>query len=263
MSDTNEQYNPESLETTTSSRSAVTSLKDRPDIERRRASELNATNLTNRYSRANISDTALEMSRNQDEERSLRTSNAAVNLQDNEGSTVTHRSSRQSVSKSLRKSVMTLSSFSNLIRKSVTSFGGNNLENKNDLDDQKIEVTYSDLNDAYKSDINFDNEDDEERNLERDLRLSLERSSISQGRKNSITIESRNSERKSQVTLGGGRSNSHVVRSRLDNPECRRRTISECGEESNNRLLLDLEEDEERAFSDTEVDNMELELVCE
>jgi len=262
MSDTNEQYNPESLEKTTSQRSAVTSLKDRPDLEMRRTSELNATNLTNRYSRANMSDTALEMVRNQDEERSLRTSNAAVNLQDNEVSMVTHRSSRQSVSKSVRKSVMALSSFSNLIRKSVTNFGGNNSGNNNDLDDQKIEVTYSDLNEAYKSDINFDNEDDEERR-ELDLRLSLERSSISQGRKNSITIESRNSERKSQVTLGGGRSNSHVVRSRLDNPECRRRTTSECGEESNTRLLLDLEEDEERAFSDTEVDNMELELVCE
>lgn len=255
-------YNPD-LQPTTSSRSAVTSLKDRVELDKRRTSELNSTpNLTNRFSRANInsSETALDRVRNEDDERSLRTSSANVNLQNNESKVIY----RGSTTNSVRKSVTALPSLSNFIKKSVTSFigkSGSGLQNNDNLqnnedNDNKIEMTYSDLNDAYKSDIN---EDDEEEN---DLRSSFRKSSISNGR-NSIMIESRNSERRSTVSSLREKSNSQLVRSRLDNPESRKRTVSECGEESNTRLLLELDGRDERAFSDTEVDNMELELCLE
>lgn len=255
-------YNPD-LQPTTSSRSAVTSLKDRVELDKRRTSELNSNpNLTNRFSRANInfSETALDRVKNEDDERSLRTSSANVNLQDNESKVIY----RGSTTNTVRKSVTALPSISNLIRKSVTSFIGksgslqnnDNLQNNED-NDNKIEMTYSDLNDAYKSDINDDDEEEEN-----ELRLAFRKSSISNGR-NSIMIESSNSQRRSTVSSMREKSNSQLVRSRLDNPESRKRTVSECGEESNTRLLFELDGQDERAFSDTEVDNMELELCLE
>merc|ERR1712173_234014 len=250
-------YNPDdSLALTTSSRSAVTSLESRPELERRRASEIGSRiNLTNRHSRMNLSETAVNL---RNEERSLRMSSATVNLQESNESTVTYRSSKLQ-----KKSVI---SFNNLIRKSVTSFNNMNInENENNVDDQKVELTYSDLNDAYRTQ---ENENDECDSDEEDRRLDIRKSSLitNNRKKSSITIESRNSERRQSSRISSlAKSNSHLVRSRLENPENRKRTVSECGEEttSSSRMNFLDEEEENRAYSDTEVDNMELELVYE
>ena len=268
-------YNPE-LAPTASSRSAVTSLESRPELERRRASEIenSRTNLTNRHSRMNLSETAVNL---QNEERSLRMSSATVNLQDTNESTVTYRSSRTGgFSKKSITALPSHNNFNDLIRKSVTSFNNlnineqennnNNNDNDDEVNDQKIELTYSDLNDAYKLPEN--EEGDSEDSDEDDHRqLDFRKSSLITGRKNSITIESRNSERRQSSRISSlAKSNSHLVRSRLENPENRKRTVSECGEESSSsRMILEdlYEAEEHRAYSDTEVDNMELELVYE
>jgi len=267
-------YNPDDLAPTTSSRSAVTSLESRPELERRRASEINSrTNLTNRHSRMNLSETAVNL---QNEERSLRMSSATVNLQDTNESTVTYRCSRMGgFSKKSITALPSHNNFNELIRKSVTSFNNLNINeqenNNNDNDevnDQKIELTYSDLNDAYKISENEEDQDEEgDSDEEDDRQLNFRKSSLITGRKNSITIESRNSERRQSSRISSlAKSNSHLVRSRLENPENRKRTVSECGEESSSsRMILEelYEVEENKAYSDTEVDNMELELVYE
>merc|ERR1712173_270114 len=122
-------------------------------------------------------------------------------------------------------------------------------------------------NDAYKISENEEDQDDEgDSDEEDDRQLNFRKSSLINGRKNSITIESRNSERRQSSRISSlAKSNSHLVRSRLENPENRKRTVSECGEEtaSSSRMNFLDEEEENRAYSDTEVDNMELELVYE